>query len=52
MMKQSVHLEPFAALGETSVIEAIDRMEEMKVNDFPVVNTEGIYLGLVVKVLC
>ena len=48
MMKQSVHLEPFAALGpETSVIEAIDRMEEMKVSDFPVVNAEGIYLGLV-----
>ena len=47
-MKQSVHLEPFAALGpETSVIEAIDRMEEMKVSDFPVVNAEGIYLGLV-----
>jgi CBS domain-containing protein len=48
MMKQSVHLEPFAALGpETSIIEAIDRMEEMKVSDFPVVNSEGIYLGLV-----
>jgi len=48
MIKQSLHLEPFEALGpEISVIEAIDRMEEMKVSDFPVVNSEGIYLGLV-----
>jgi len=48
MTKETLHLEPFEALGtETTIMEAIDRMEEMKVSDFPVVNTEGIYLGLV-----
>ena len=45
--KQSIHLEPFAASPETSIIEAIDKMDEMKVNDFPVVNAEGVYMGLV-----
>ena len=48
MKKQSVHLEPFVPLSpETSIIEAIDKMDEMKVSDFPVVNAEGLYMGLV-----
>ena len=48
MKKQSIHLEPFAPLSpETSIIEAIDKMDEMKVSDFPVVNAEGVYMGLV-----
>lgn len=48
MKKQSVHLEPFVPLSpETSIIEAIDKMDEMKVSDFPVVNAEGAYMGLV-----
>ena len=47
MKKQFVHLEPFVPLSpETSIIEAIDKMDEMKVS-VPVVNAEGAYMGLV-----
>lgn len=48
MTTESIHTEPIKPLSvQTTVIEALDLMEELKLTDLPLVNEQGRYLGLI-----
>lgn len=48
MLQESLHIEPIRALTKSTVIlEAVERMEDHKVSDLPVVDELGKYVGMV-----
>jgi len=50
MTQESTHIEPIKALTQESlVVEALDRMEEHKVSELPLVDHNGLYLGLLTE---
>ncbi|CAI8392815.1 MAG: Uncharacterised protein [Cryomorphaceae bacterium] len=50
MRQESTHIEPIKALTRGSlVVEALDRMEEHKVSELPLIDDQGMYLGLLTE---